>query len=557
MNRLKYRIIGKLLLHAALVAGSALFAAPFIWLVSTSVKSADELFPPRWMPPLPDLVSRSPYLGLRDNELPVRPSGVEEELWEERRDKVAATLSARIQEMGPQLPDFFQPYLGHPLFAESLFAVMLRRTPDPVFNGPEAECLAWFRERVTPREAIEVFENTYRRMALTEAAFVSWDMEQVEPLAAEDIRWTVLEGDVEVVPRLAHFDRKSQELHYRFENTPRFRVQAEFPVDWTADRLKKFRIGHRADRSWHTVWATLELGGHRFEASEPGYVGTDRWQDFTWQMASPEDRSVMVKTWLVMHDAGDATFNQPGMARLTLEYRQARGIWPLINKFSANYLEVLRRVPLGRYVRNSVYLVIMNIVGQLFGASLVAYAFARLQWPGRELCFLLVLATLMIPPQVTLIPVFLIFKELGWYNTLKPLWVPAFAGSAFFIFLLRQFMRTIPADLEDSAKIDGCSYFGIYWRIILPLIKPALATIAIFTFMWVWNDFMGPLIFVTNQELYPLSLGLFSLHAVLILQSQHQIMMAASVLMTLPVILLFFAAQRQFIQGITLTGMKG
>jgi multiple sugar transport system permease protein len=201
--------------------------------------------------------------------------------------------------------------------------------------------------------------------------------------------------------------------------------------------------------------------------------------------------------------------------------------------------------------------VVLNVIGQILGSSMVAFAFARLRWPGREFCFVLVLATLMIPPQVTLVPAFLIFKQLGWYNTLKPLWVPAFFGSAFYIFLLRQFMRTIPTDLEDSAKIDGCSYWGIYIRIILPLVKPAITTIAIFTFMAVWNDFMGPLIFITRQELYPLSLGLFSLHAMYMLLYKHELMMAASVLMTVPVIVLFFAAQRQFIQGITLTGLKG
>jgi ABC-type glycerol-3-phosphate transport system permease component len=160
----------------------------------------------------------------------------------------------------------------------------------------------------------------------------------------------------------------------------------------------------------------------------------------------------------------------------------------------------------------------------------------------------------MIPPQVTMIPVFLIFKELGWYNTLKPLWIGSFFGSAFYIFLLRQFMKGIPKDLEDSAMIDGCSYFGIYRLVILPLIKPALAAIGIFTFMGTWNDFMGPLIYLNDQRLYPLSLGLFALQVFKF--GDYGLMMAASVLMTLPVILLFFAAQRQFIQGVTLTGMK-
>ncbi|NKB66577.1 MAG: ABC transporter permease subunit [Candidatus Latescibacteria bacterium] len=197
----------------------------------------------------------------------------------------------------------------------------------------------------------------------------------------------------------------------------------------------------------------------------------------------------------------------------------------------------------------------MTIAGQLLSCSLVAYAFARLQWPGRDLLFGLLLATMMLPPQVTMIPVFMLFRLLGWYNSLKALWAPSFLGSAFFIFMLRQFMKAIPTDLEDAAKIDGCNLFGIYWRIILPLMKPALAAVCIFTFMGTWNDFMGPLIYLNDQRLYPLALGLFDFRSQY--NSEFGMLMAASTLMTLPVIAIFFLAQKYFIQGVTLTGMKG
>ena len=142
--------------------------------------------------------------------------------------------------------------------------------------------------------------------------------------------------------------------------------------------------------------------------------------------------------------------------------------------------------------------------------SLVAYAFARLHWPGRDFCFLLMLATMMIPGQVTMIPHFLIWKSLGAYNTLTPLWLGSAFGSAFFIFLLRQFLKGIPRDLEDAARIDGCGFLRIYWHIMLPLVKPSLAAIAIFTFMGTWNDFMGPLIYLADQRLYPLAFGLYA-----------------------------------------------
>ncbi|MGC8845231.1 MAG: carbohydrate ABC transporter permease, partial [Candidatus Hydrogenedens sp.] len=256
-------------------------------------------------------------------------------------------------------------------------------------------------------------------------------------------------------------------------------------------------------------------------------------------------------------EIGDSPETPRGKLRLQLEIRKTSYPVVLARKIWGNYREVLREVPIIRYTYNSLFLVLMNIIGQIFSASFVAYAFARLRWPGRDYYFILILATLMIPAQVTLVPQFLIWKTFGLYNTLVPLWAGSFFGNAFFIFLLRQFMLSIPKDLEDSALIDGCGYLCIYRHIILPLIKPALATVAIFTFLWVWNDFMGPLIFLTDQEKYPLSLGLFALHALMIWLARFELMMSAAVLMTLPVIALFFFAQRQFIQGITLTGMKG
>jgi ABC-type glycerol-3-phosphate transport system permease component len=165
------------------------------------------------------------------------------------------------------------------------------------------------------------------------------------------------------------------------------------------------------------------------------------------------------------------------------------------------------------------------------------------------------LATMMIPGQVTMIPYFLIVRSLGWYNTLYPLWVGSFFAGAFNVFLLRQFLKGIPRDLEDAAKIDGCGFWRVYWHIMLPLIKPTLAAIAIFTFMGVWNEFMGPLIYLTDQRLYPLALGLYAFNVSS--GGSMGMMMAGSLLMTVPVVVIFFFAQKYFIQGVTLTGMKG
>lgn len=204
---------------------------------------------------------------------------------------------------------------------------------------------------------------------------------------------------------------------------------------------------------------------------------------------------------------------------------------------------------------NTLYITGLSILGLLLSSSLAAYAFARLRWPGRDVFFVILLATMMLPAAVTMLPVFLIFRWLGWIDTLRPLWVPAFLASPFNVFLLRQFFMTIPMELEEAAKIDGCSPLTTYWRIMLPLVKPALAAVTIMAFMGSWNNFMGPLIYINSPQKMPLSYALY------LFQGMHGgeqgLMMAASTLVMLPVLLVFFFTQRYFIQGITLTGLKG
>ena len=225
-----------------------------------------------------------------------------------------------------------------------------------------------------------------------------------------------------------------------------------------------------------------------------------------------------------------------------------------------NYTEALDYLPPEThyglvFLGNTLLLTILSVCGTLLSSSLVAYSFARLRWPGRNLLFVVLLATMMITGAVTMMPQFLIFRELGWIDTLKPLWVPAFFGSAFNIFLLRQFFMSIPNELEDAAKIDGCSPFGTYWRVMLPQVRPALAAIAIMGVLGAWNNFQGPLIYLSSAEKMPLA------YALQLYQQQHGgepgLLMAASTLVVLPIIVLFFFTQRYFIEGVSLTGMGG
>jgi ABC-type glycerol-3-phosphate transport system permease component len=214
------------------------------------------------------------------------------------------------------------------------------------------------------------------------------------------------------------------------------------------------------------------------------------------------------------------------------------------------------RVTFWTYVQNSLIVALFSILGTLLSCTPAAYGFARIKWPGRDLFFYLVLATLALPFQVTMIPLYLYFTgTLGWRNTFLPLIVPTFFGNGFDIFLLRQFFLTIPEELADAARVDGASEFRIFWNIMLPLSVPVLATIAVFTFLWAWNDFQGPLIYLTDPRRFTMALGLQDY------QMQHEIawnqLMAASAMFTIPIVIHFFFAQRTFIQGVKLTGLKG
>ena len=208
------------------------------------------------------------------------------------------------------------------------------------------------------------------------------------------------------------------------------------------------------------------------------------------------------------------------------------------------------------YLSNTLLTAILGVTGTVLSSALVAYGLSRVQWKGREALFNITLSTMMIPFPVLMIPLYSVFRALGWIGTLMPLWVPAFFGGAFNIFLLRQFFMTIPNELSEAARIDGCSEIAIFFRVILPLARPALSVVALFHFLFVWNDFLGPLIFLTKPETYTMGLGLQQYQS----QnggSEHQLLMGASALLVLPIIVLFFFAQKTFIQGISTTGMGG
>ncbi len=220
-----------------------------------------------------------------------------------------------------------------------------------------------------------------------------------------------------------------------------------------------------------------------------------------------------------------------------------------------NYPEAISAIRFLRYLGNTFIYAFGLMTGAVLSNVFIGYGFARIEWPGRDVVFIIVIATMMLPAQVRFIPLFILYSNWGWLETFAPLLVPAFFGNAFFIFLVRQFMLTFPRDLDDAARVDGAHELQIFWRIVVPLSRPAIITIAIFDFMWGWHDYINPLVFLRDPDKFTLSVGLrlyFSQHG-----AEWGLLMAAATMFTLPMVLVFFFAQRTFIEGISFTGVKG
>jgi multiple sugar transport system permease protein len=245
-------------------------------------------------------------------------------------------------------------------------------------------------------------------------------------------------------------------------------------------------------------------------------------------------------------------------ALMTQEQALSTNLWPTPFQWG-NFTKVFTFVPLWRYTVNTVTYAVLATTGTVLSCIPVAYALARMRWRGRKFAFLLVISTLMLPSQVTIVPLYAFFANtLHWVGSLKPLIVPAFFGDAFTIFLLRQFFLTVPEELSDAARVDGASEFQIMTKVVVPLAKPAILAVALFQFLYCWNDFFGPLLYTgNNPKIWTLAVGLSEFTSTLHRSVLWNLQMAASLIFTIPVIVLFFFTQRYFVEGVTLTGVKG
>jgi multiple sugar transport system permease protein len=549
--------------YLLLAVGSAIFCLPFVWMVATSFKVDRELMTERLhiFPQAPHAALTSPSVDLREFR----------DLDGPRYAEALAILSARAEELvkagviaaaDPALDTQLRLPDAIAAASRGIYRKLLRTVPNVYWDSPDL--VARLQAEVHRDALAKGLQPALREFGVGSLRIrAKDDNEMLLPALGPDAReWKITGtgGDgARMIPCSAP-DFPGRTLAYSLKGE-RLSLSQTVVTPFAPAEFAGVTLSVLPDDSWHRLIFYVRRGNEWLRAVRPFYLGytSTAATDVTWQIPSAADQSNQVKSWILLEPCDPPAWHQAGAAAegveliLSIERSSTLGAW--WGKLSRNYHLTFTSLPFWRYFATSLFVVILNIVFSVVSCSLVAFAFSRLTWPGRDTLFAVLLSTMMIPAQVTMIPQFMIFKAMGWYNTLTPLWIGAIFANAFYVFLLRQFMKSIPTDLEDAARIDGCSLFGIYRHIILPLIKPALATIAIFTFLATWNDFMTPLIYLNDERLYTLSLGMFSFR-VQVGAGEQAVLMAACTLMLLPVVLIFLFAQRYFIQGVTLTGIK-
>lgn len=541
----------KLLIYFLLVSGSIIFSLPFVWMVCTSIKVDRELFPEKLtiFPKSPHAIPQSPYV---DNEY-------YKQSFRESQKEYIDVFGGMIRESGYPLPEHVNREKLTREMAKGLVKRFNTILPPEVWEQGSDVVKQKAGKLINEEMLRGTLENVYRRLLFGQIRIRSHNIEEEELAAGAPFveRYSVLTPETTRLIETYDTGTSCVLIKYDFTRGNTVRLEQTYSTRFDIRNLHRIQLYFRPDDNWHRLTCYVEKMGKLYKSIRPLYLGNFEWGILTYQEPSPEDKTNKIKTWVLIKEIaeGASYVNDPHKIKITFELKKSTQIQAWLGKLIRNYQITLDHIPIWRYTATSLYLVILNVVLSVFSCSIVAYSIARLNWPGRNFCFLLMLATMMVPWQVTMIPSFLIWKHLGAYNTLIPLWLGSAFAAPFSVFLLRQFLKGIPKDLEDAARIDGCSYFQIYWHIMLPLVKPTLAVIAIGAFLGTWNNFMGPLIYVADQRLYPLAFGLFAFGVQV--ANHPALTMSGAFIMTIPIIVSFFFAQRYFIQGVTLTGIKG
>ncbi len=551
------------LFHLFLMTCAAVFLYPFIWMMVTSVKSGDENLSKDILPSMPAFRAQSPYV--REVKVATIPEGCSAETWARIKPRlVEITRELITQKVARPQTQWSDRATEGALDAAAEYATMkaVNRISGKTWSEADDVVVAAFEKSLANGtggldESLErAVSNGQSRMILNGLQVRSKAGELLHTVRFEDK--TVSGFEVEGAGKVAQdADGKFIVCSDFSETDEALELRYKFDVDVSPKDLHRISLAMVYDDTWHQIDAELMLNGESYMGGRTKWAGDNKPESLTLQFPDEEvDVDWGKRPWVKLEGPKLLDADSSQMELIIRLSPSGTGV-ARYGKIKRNYERIFLSMPFWSYVLNSVVLTVLIVLGAVFSSCFVAYAFARLEWPGRSIAFVILLSTMMLPPQVTMIPQFLEWRMLGWYNTLNPIWVPAWFGIAFFIFLMVQQMKGIPKDLEEAAEVDGMNKLQIWWYVVVPLVRPGMAAIAIMSFMAAWNEFMAPLIYLRDMGKFPLSVGIYAMSADETMNNDMAFIMAGNVLMTIPVIIIFFAFQRYFIQGVASSGVKG
>ena len=559
-----FRGVGYLLL----VGAAFCTMIPMLWLLTSSFKTANEIFavPIQWFPSFPARVASSPYIVEDAYPNIEKPGAVDEAGWQVLQPQLAQIIWSEAQAhitVNGKSSNYVTSEELQTEIVEGLWQQLVAGLPDEVWNGTTDSVTAAVRDAIIPEAVDTIWGAVYREVAVGTLQIEDLDFNRT-PI--EIVNWEAGTGT-----RIRTSDdlQTAASLSYNFQDSDTTRMTATVFSPIPIEQIRRITLPIRGDASYHRLSLTVSVplsglnagstnNGITYQPTRSFVLGSALWTDSVWrvqgipgELESAHITMQRVETSLTTQ--GTVETGNGSQLFLQLTIHQPAYLSIVWDKFTSNYRNLWKTVPYNRYFVNSVFIATASTLLTLFFCSLGGYAFAKYQFRGQKILFGILLASMMVPFQVLLVPLFGLMYDIGWLNSYKAIVIP-FSVGAFGVFLMRQFIVTIPSELLDAARIDGCSEFGIYYRIVLPIIKPALGALTIYSFLGSWNGYLWPLIILRDEAKYTLPIGLANL--VGIYRQDYGMLMAGTLLSLMPIVILFLAMQREFVQGITLGGVK-
>ncbi len=559
-----FRGVGYLLL----VGAAFCTMIPMLWLLTSSFKTANEIFavPIQWFPSFPPRVASSPYIVEDAYPKIEKPMTVDEAEWETLQPQLTQIIWSQVQAhitANGKLSNYVQSKELQTEIVEGLWQQLVAGLPDEVWNGATSSVTTAVRDTIIPEAVDTIWGAVYREVAVGTLQVEDLDFNRT-PI--ENVNW-----EAETGTRIRTSDdlQTAASLSFNFQDSDTARLSATISSPIPIERIRRITLPVRGDASYHRLSLTVSVpqpgvnasstnNGVTYQPTRSFVLGSALWTDSVWRVQGIPgelESSHISMEKIETNLASEATVETGSGSQLFLQLsiHQPAYLSIVWDKFTSNYRNLWKTVPYNRYFVNSVFIATASTLLTLFFCSLGGYAFAKYQFRGQKILFGILLASMMVPFQVLLVPLFGLMYDIGWLNSYKAIVIP-FSVGAFGVFLMRQFIVTIPSELLDAARIDGCSEFGIYYRVVLPIIKPALGALTIYSFLGSWNGYLWPLIILRDEVKYTLPIGLANLVGTY--RQDYGMLMAGTLLSLMPIVILFLAMQREFVQGITLGGVK-